>query len=112
MAIADCTRKIAQYRAALDAGADPAVVAPWITQTEPERTRLRATARPDAPRTPSRDDIASVVGALADILGVLGAQTPLTKRRSTASLASGLPTVRRRTRARWSPAPTRATSLT
>jgi site-specific DNA recombinase len=39
-------RKLASYRAALDAGADPAVVGGWITETQGARlaagTRLRA----------------------------------------------------------------------
>jgi hypothetical protein len=30
----DCGRRLTQYRAALDTGADPASVAQWITQTE------------------------------------------------------------------------------
>jgi hypothetical protein len=37
--IDDCDRRLTQYRAALDAGADPASVARWITQTEAERAR-------------------------------------------------------------------------
>jgi site-specific DNA recombinase len=34
--IAECERKLAQYRAALDAGASPATVAAWIAETEAE----------------------------------------------------------------------------
>jgi hypothetical protein len=34
--IAECDRKLAQYRAALDAGASPATVAAWIAETEAE----------------------------------------------------------------------------
>jgi site-specific DNA recombinase len=37
--IAECDRKLIQYRATLDAGADPATVARWITETEAERAR-------------------------------------------------------------------------
>jgi hypothetical protein len=43
--IDDCDRRLTQYRAALDAGADPATVAQWITQTEAERARYQATRR-------------------------------------------------------------------
>ena len=32
-AIAECDAKIAQYRAALDAGGDPSLVAGWISET-------------------------------------------------------------------------------
>jgi len=35
--IAECDRKLAQYRAALDAGASPAIVATWIAETEAEK---------------------------------------------------------------------------
>ncbi|WP_123809680.1 hypothetical protein [Micromonospora globispora] len=40
--IADCDAKLERYRAALDAGADPAVVIGWIVQTQAERTRVEA----------------------------------------------------------------------
>jgi site-specific DNA recombinase len=36
--IAECDRKLAGYRAALDAGASPATVALWIAETEAEKT--------------------------------------------------------------------------
>ena len=32
--LADCDAKLARYRAALDAGADPAVVTAWIAETQ------------------------------------------------------------------------------
>jgi len=35
--ILDCGSRLAKYRAALDAGADPPVVAGWIRQVEPKR---------------------------------------------------------------------------
>jgi len=37
--IAECDRKLTQYRAALDAGGDPAIVAGWITETEAQRAK-------------------------------------------------------------------------
>ena len=40
--IADCDRKLVQYRAALDAGASPATVAAWIAETEAERASMRS----------------------------------------------------------------------
>ena len=44
-------RKLAQYRAALDAGANPVTVAAWIAETEAEKasfqlSTLRAVPRP------------------------------------------------------------------
>ncbi|MFI5066571.1 MAG: recombinase family protein [Streptosporangiales bacterium] len=80
--IAECDRKLAQYRAALDAGADPATVARWITDIEAERARHQATKRAAAPRAEasmSRDEIASVVKALADLIEVVRAASPADK---------------------------------
>ena len=78
--IADCDRRLAQYRAALDAGADPASVARWITETEAERARLRAAMRVTTPRSSmTRDDIESIVSALTDLLGVLRDAEPTDK---------------------------------
>jgi site-specific DNA recombinase len=78
--LADCDRKLAQYRAALDAGADPASLARWITETEAERARLRLQARQNAPKQAmSTDEIASVVNGLADLLVVLRGAEPADK---------------------------------
>lgn len=70
--LAACDRKLAQYRAALDAGADPASIARWITETEAERARLRIATRQAVPQqTMSKDEIAAIVNGLADLLTVL-----------------------------------------
>jgi hypothetical protein len=37
--IAECGRKLAQYRGALDSGASPVTVATWIAETEAEKAR-------------------------------------------------------------------------
>jgi site-specific DNA recombinase len=78
--LAACDRKLAQYRAALDAGADPASIAKWITETEAERARLRIQAREAAPQQGmSRDEIASIVNGLADLLAALRDAEPTDK---------------------------------
>jgi site-specific DNA recombinase len=78
--IANCDRKLTQYRATLDAGADPATVAKWITETEAERARLRATVRPGTPKpSMTREEIASIVNALSDLLSVLRDADPADK---------------------------------
>jgi site-specific DNA recombinase len=65
-------RGLAQYRAALAAGADPASVAKWITETEAEKARLRAIGRPATPRPAmTREEIESTVTALAGLLAVI-----------------------------------------
>jgi hypothetical protein len=64
--IAGCDRKLAQYRAALDAGADPASLVGWITETEAEKARLQALDRPAAPRPAmTMQEMTSTVNALA-----------------------------------------------
>jgi site-specific DNA recombinase len=78
--LAACDRKLAQYRAALDAGADPASIAKWITETEAERARLKIQAREAAPKQGmSKDEIASIVNGLADLLAVLRDADPADK---------------------------------
>jgi site-specific DNA recombinase len=80
--ITECDRKLHQYRATLDAGADPATVACWITETEAERTRYQAIKRATPPQTApsmSREEISSVVSALSDLLTVLRTADPADK---------------------------------
>lgn len=70
--VAECDRKLAQYRAALDAGASPATVAAWIAETEAEKARHQLAARPAPARTRmSEAEIKAVVDKLADIALVL-----------------------------------------
>jgi site-specific DNA recombinase len=81
--IADCDRKLGQYRATLDAGAEPVTVARWITETEAERARYQAFKRsaPAQAAAPlmTREEISSVVSALSDLLGVLRTADPADK---------------------------------
>ena len=78
--IAACDRKLTGYRAALDAGGDPAPISRWITETTAERARLVARTRPAKPRAPmTRDQIASIVTVLGDILAVLKDADPADK---------------------------------
>jgi site-specific DNA recombinase len=70
--IAECDRKLAGYRATLDAGADPRIVATWITETEAEKARHQLSALPAATaRRMSEAEIKSIVDRLADIARVL-----------------------------------------
>jgi site-specific DNA recombinase len=74
--IAECDRKLARYRATLDAGAEPATVGRWITETETQRARCQAAIRAlpsHAGRSMSREEITSMVTVLSDLLGVLRA---------------------------------------
>jgi site-specific DNA recombinase len=76
--IAECDRKLAQYRAALDAGANPATVAAWIAETEAEKAGYRVTMRPAAvkPKRMSEAEIKAIVDRLGDLVRVLASADP------------------------------------
>ncbi|WP_067470159.1 hypothetical protein [Actinomadura macra] len=63
-----CDRKLARYRAALDAGADPAEVTGWINDVKTERRRLENEAK-TAPRHTgiSREQIAETLRQTGDL---------------------------------------------
>ncbi|WP_412749715.1 zinc ribbon domain-containing protein [Krasilnikovia sp. M28-CT-15] len=69
--IDDCDRKIAGYRALLDEGTDPALVAGWIAETTAARAVAAARRRPDRARTNlprmSRDQIRDLVHRAGDL---------------------------------------------
>jgi site-specific DNA recombinase len=75
--ITECDWKLAQYRAALDAGATPVTVATWIAETEAERaTYSLAMNRPAARPRMSEAEIKAVADKLADVARVLRAADP------------------------------------
>ncbi|MGW3791235.1 zinc ribbon domain-containing protein [Micromonospora arida] len=100
--IAACDAKFAQYRAALDAGADPALVTGWITETQAERTRVEAdlqTTQQTEPRRMRRSQIADLVRALGETSPPCCATpTPTTKLRSTGNSDCDSPTRPKRKR--------------
>ena len=72
--IAECERKLGQYRAALDAGASPAVVAGWIAETEAERqSYILAVRRSKSTPPMTETEIRSLAGKLARVTDVLSA---------------------------------------
>jgi site-specific DNA recombinase len=75
--IAACDQKLAQYRKALDSGADPAVVGQWITETQARKlaadARLRAatgSTRP-SPARMTKEQIAATVTTIRDLVRAL-----------------------------------------
>jgi site-specific DNA recombinase len=76
--IAECDRKLASYRAALDAGANPATVAAWIAETEAEKASYVLVIRkPAATRHRMTEaEIKAIVEKLADIAQVLADADP------------------------------------
>jgi site-specific DNA recombinase len=85
--------RIERYRAALDAGTDPVLVAGWIAETQAERQRALARTR-TIPRSPqevshlSAEDIAAILDELGDLITALNEAEPTTNSRSTAASAS------------------------
>ena len=74
--IKDCGQKLAQYRKALDSGADPAVVGQWITETQARKlaadARLRAaTGTRPAPARMTKEQIAATVTTIRDLVRAL-----------------------------------------
>jgi hypothetical protein len=80
--LVDCDRRVARYRAALESGADPAVVAAWITEVQAERAVAeRSLARLRPQRTLSTAELREIVEELVDIRAVLaGADSELRAR--------------------------------
>jgi site-specific DNA recombinase len=75
--VAECERKLAQYRAALDAGANPATVAAWIAETEAEKAAYAlVTRRLEAHPRMTEQEIKAVVDKLADVARVLSTANP------------------------------------
>ena len=61
-----------QHRAALEAGAAPAIVATWMAEVQAQRTLAEAMlAKNPKPRRMTREEIAAMVTALHDIMNVL-----------------------------------------
>jgi hypothetical protein len=83
-AIAECERKLARHRAALEAGADPALVAAWSTQVQQQRTAAQTrlanlASHHGANRRVSRDDIRTMVDTLGGLLDALRHADPADK---------------------------------
>jgi site-specific DNA recombinase len=83
--VADHDRKLSSYRATLDAGADPAVVSQWITETQARKlaaeARLRTQEGTQA-ATRSRmttEEITVMVNAITDVLTILRTADPADK---------------------------------
>ncbi|AKA06878.1 recombinase [Streptomyces noursei ZPM] len=77
--IADSKQRITQYRAALDAGADPTLVAGWITEAQTEQTAARqqlATASRTKQEVLTDDQIRHMIKTLGNMADRLQAADP------------------------------------
>jgi site-specific DNA recombinase len=79
--IAHCDRKLASYRATLDAGGDPKIISEWITQTQAEKAlaEARLPQRGAATQRLSREQIRYIVNTLTDITRVIHEADPRDK---------------------------------
>ncbi len=79
--MSDCDRRLARYRAALEAGTDPALIAGWTAEVTATRVAAQAQIR-QAAQTTGRmtpDEINTLVTALGSIVTVLRDADPLDK---------------------------------
>jgi site-specific DNA recombinase len=63
-----CNLKLTRYRALLDEGTDPAIVAGWIREVEAERLAIQARLRTATRRAPMTADEITALGDMIDIL--------------------------------------------
>ena len=78
--IAEYDAEISQYRASLKAGADPAVIGPWIAETQAKKVAAQAEIRAaTGQHRISRDEIAAIVAALGDLARVVSEADPADK---------------------------------
>jgi site-specific DNA recombinase len=78
--LADCERKLKQYRTLLDEGADAATVAGWMREVETERIGVEAKLRSvTGQRSMSPEEITAIVMALGDLVKVLNDADPVDK---------------------------------
>ncbi len=69
--LADCDERLGKYRAALDRGADPIVVAGWISEVQGERLVAEAELATASSEQPSEDELRRIVEGLGDMARVL-----------------------------------------
>jgi site-specific DNA recombinase len=78
--IEECDQKLARHRAALEAGADPQLVAGWISEVQARRAEALSRSRPVEPQPRmTREEIQSMVAALGDVRAVLADADPREK---------------------------------
>ena len=84
--VAELDRKLLSYRATLDAGADPAVVSQWITETQAKKlaaeARLRAnpgSQRDARPQRMTSEEITAMVTTITGVITILRTADPADK---------------------------------
>ena len=70
--IADCERRLGRYQGALDSGADPTVVATWISQVQGEKLVAQKILTADPPQSSTPAEIRDLITGLGDLVATLG----------------------------------------
>lgn len=69
--LADCEQRLARYRAALEAGTDPTVIAQWTSEVQAEQARAEhdlQRARKEHRPPPSRDELEQLIHDAGDLV--------------------------------------------
>ena len=78
--LADCDDRLAKYRAALEGGADPVVVAGWMAEVQGERLQAEADLAVSAGSKPRTDaELRELILGLGDMAQVLAEADPADK---------------------------------
>jgi site-specific DNA recombinase len=89
--LADCDDRLGKYRAALDGGADPVVVAGWMSEVQGERLIAEAElATTEATGAPNEDVLRRMVEDLGDIAEVLAGASAEANAERKANVYAGL----------------------
>jgi len=80
-ALAACDKKLVRYRAALEAGTHPVLIAEWTSQVKAERSVIEGRQRPRSSeaRRLTRDEIQVLVSTLTDLAHVIDLADPRDK---------------------------------
>ncbi|WP_078601012.1 recombinase family protein [Streptomyces violens] len=81
--VADCERRLTQYRTALDGGADPVVVTRWINEAQAERHVAQQQLHRRSTQSPvvlTTEQIRTMIDELGGMAGLLSTAKPLEKR--------------------------------
>ena len=78
--IAGYDAQISRYRASIDAAGDPAVIGPWIAETQAKKVAAQAEiGTATGQRRMSRDELEAVIAALSDLARVVQDAEPADK---------------------------------
>jgi hypothetical protein len=92
--VADAGRKMARYRAAIDAGGDLEEISTWISDAKAQRLAAEAELRRATRSRMTRQQIADLISKVSDLAATLRGPSLRRPPRPTGSLACASPTAR------------------